>query len=178
MEGIDNEAMGSNEVCEGVLFHSLNRHYYSISHKLHENELEEKKWTDGLKLERFDTHLKTNEHTLEGTYVNWMTDEASQNENEYVNEVIIFRETLLSIAQQILMGQVFKHVLQDVLNINYWNRLVKVPRLMSLYSVHEMVPLLMGLRGYKSKNASSVNVATIQGTHTVSNRKMQSRLGK
>ncbi|KAI3787652.1 hypothetical protein L1987_42264 [Smallanthus sonchifolius] len=47
--------------------------------------------------------------------VNWMIDEQPQNENEYVNEVIIFLETLLSTAQQILPGQVLKRVLQDVL---------------------------------------------------------------
>ncbi|GJX98005.1 exocyst complex component SEC15B, partial [Tanacetum coccineum] len=47
--------------------------------------------------------------------VNWMIDEPPQNENEYVNEVIIFLETLLSTAQQILPGQVLKRVLQDVL---------------------------------------------------------------
>ncbi|XP_076942669.1 exocyst complex component SEC15B-like [Bidens hawaiensis] len=48
--------------------------------------------------------------------VNWMIDEQPQNENEYVNEVIIFLETLLSTAQQILPGQVLKRVLQDVLS--------------------------------------------------------------
>uniref|UniRef100_A0A251UZG0 Exocyst complex component n=1 Tax=Helianthus annuus TaxID=4232 RepID=A0A251UZG0_HELAN len=47
--------------------------------------------------------------------VNWMIDEQPQNENEYVNEVIIFLETLLSTAQQILPGQVLNRVLQDVL---------------------------------------------------------------
>ncbi|PWA55395.1 exocyst complex component sec15B [Artemisia annua] len=47
--------------------------------------------------------------------VNWMVDEPPQTENEYVNEVIIFLETLLSTAQQILPGQVLKRVLQDVL---------------------------------------------------------------
>ncbi|KAI3773165.1 hypothetical protein L6452_04368 [Arctium lappa] len=48
--------------------------------------------------------------------VNWMIDEPPQTENEYVNEVIIFLETLLSTAQQILPGQVLKRVLQDVLS--------------------------------------------------------------
>ncbi|KAM7527044.1 hypothetical protein LguiB_030454 [Lonicera macranthoides] len=48
--------------------------------------------------------------------VNWMIDETPQNENEYVNEVIIFLETLLSTAQQILPVQVLKRVLQDVLS--------------------------------------------------------------
>ncbi|CAH1434141.1 unnamed protein product [Lactuca virosa] len=48
--------------------------------------------------------------------VNWMVDEPPQSENEYVNEVIIFLETLLSTAQQILPGQVLKRVLQDVLS--------------------------------------------------------------
>ncbi|XP_071718889.1 exocyst complex component SEC15B [Rutidosis leptorrhynchoides] len=47
--------------------------------------------------------------------VNWNIDDPPQTENEYVNEVIIFLETLLSTAQQILPGQVLKRVLQDVL---------------------------------------------------------------
>ncbi|MBA0592596.1 exocyst complex component SEC15B [Gossypium raimondii] len=48
--------------------------------------------------------------------VNWMTDEASQGGNEYVNEVIIYLETLVSTAQQILPPQVLKRVLQDVIS--------------------------------------------------------------
>ncbi|XP_021280958.1 exocyst complex component SEC15B [Herrania umbratica] len=48
--------------------------------------------------------------------VNWMTDEPSQGGNEYVNEVIIYLETLVSTAQQILPPQVLKRVLQDVLS--------------------------------------------------------------
>lgn len=48
--------------------------------------------------------------------VNWMVDDAPQGGNEYVNEVIIFLETLVSTAQQILPVQVLKRVLQDVLS--------------------------------------------------------------
>lgn len=48
--------------------------------------------------------------------VNWISEEAPQIENEYVNEVIIFLETLVSTAQQILPAQVLKRVLQDVLS--------------------------------------------------------------
>lgn len=48
--------------------------------------------------------------------VNWMTDEPPTNGNEYVNEVIIYLETLVSTAQQILPAQVLKRVLQDVLS--------------------------------------------------------------
>ncbi|KAK8630800.1 hypothetical protein V6N13_079574 [Hibiscus sabdariffa] len=48
--------------------------------------------------------------------VNWMTDEPSQAGNEYVNEIIIYLETLVSTAQQILPIQVLKRVLQDVLS--------------------------------------------------------------
>lgn len=47
--------------------------------------------------------------------VNWLADEPPQTENEYVNEVSIFLETLLSTAQQILPTQVLRRVLQDVL---------------------------------------------------------------
>ncbi|KAF5731444.1 hypothetical protein HS088_TW18G00121 [Tripterygium wilfordii] len=48
--------------------------------------------------------------------VNWMATEPSQNGNEYVNEVIIYLETLVSTAQQILPAQVLKRVLEDVLS--------------------------------------------------------------
>ncbi|GAV66971.1 Sec15 domain-containing protein [Cephalotus follicularis] len=48
--------------------------------------------------------------------VNWMADEPLQGGNEYVNEVIIYLETLVSTAQQILPAQVLRRVLQDVLS--------------------------------------------------------------
>lgn len=48
--------------------------------------------------------------------VNWMSEDPPQGENEYVNEVIIFLETLVSTAQQILPAQVLKRVLEDVLS--------------------------------------------------------------
>ncbi|CAI9772676.1 unnamed protein product [Fraxinus pennsylvanica] len=48
--------------------------------------------------------------------VNWMADEPLQGGNEYVNEVIIFLETLVSTAQQILPVQVLRRILQDVLS--------------------------------------------------------------
>lgn len=56
-----------------ALIHGLNRHYYSIAINYRKNKLEEKmllnlhkkKWTDGLTLERFDTHSKTNEQTVQ-----------------------------------------------------------------------------------------------------------------
>lgn len=47
--------------------------------------------------------------------VNWMADEPPQGGNEYANEVIIFLETLVSTAQQILPVPVLKRVMQDVL---------------------------------------------------------------
>ncbi|PON65875.1 Exocyst complex subunit Sec15-like [Parasponia andersonii] len=48
--------------------------------------------------------------------VNWMADDPSQSGNEYLNEVIIYLETLVSTAQQILPAPVLKRVLQDVLS--------------------------------------------------------------
>ncbi|KAI3968543.1 hypothetical protein MKX01_007853 [Papaver californicum] len=48
--------------------------------------------------------------------INWMADEAPPNGNEYVNEVIIYLETLVSTAQQILPVQVLQRVLQEVLS--------------------------------------------------------------
>ncbi|RVX20555.1 Exocyst complex component SEC15B [Vitis vinifera] len=48
--------------------------------------------------------------------VNWMADEPPQSGNEFVNEVIIYLETLVSTAQQILPAKVLKRVLQDVLS--------------------------------------------------------------
>lgn len=55
-----------------ALIHGLNRHYYSIGINYRKNELEEKmllnlhkkKWTDGLTLQRYDEHGKTNEATV------------------------------------------------------------------------------------------------------------------
>ncbi|KAL8232168.1 hypothetical protein R6Q57_001946 [Mikania cordata] len=56
-----------------ALIHGLNRHYYSIAINYRKNKLEEKmllnlhkkKWTDGLTLEPFDAHSKTNEQTVQ-----------------------------------------------------------------------------------------------------------------
>ncbi|KAG9147783.1 hypothetical protein Leryth_026428 [Lithospermum erythrorhizon] len=48
--------------------------------------------------------------------VNWMADDTPPGGNEYVNEVIIFLETLVSTAQQILPVQVLYRVLRDVLS--------------------------------------------------------------
>lgn len=48
--------------------------------------------------------------------VNWMADDPPPNGNEYVNEVIIYLETLVSTAQQILPVHVLKRVMQDVLS--------------------------------------------------------------
>ncbi|KAK9983715.1 hypothetical protein SO802_033240 [Lithocarpus litseifolius] len=48
--------------------------------------------------------------------VNWMADEPPQSGNEYVNEVMIYLETLVSTAQQILPAEVLKRVLQEVLS--------------------------------------------------------------
>ncbi|KAF7804869.1 exocyst complex component SEC15B [Senna tora] len=48
--------------------------------------------------------------------VNWMADEAPPSGNEYANEVIIYLETLVSTAQQILPANVLKRVLQEVLS--------------------------------------------------------------
>ncbi|KAK7337462.1 hypothetical protein VNO77_18038 [Canavalia gladiata] len=46
--------------------------------------------------------------------VNWMSDDSPQGGNEYINEVIIYLEILVSTAQQILPSQVLKRVLQEV----------------------------------------------------------------
>ncbi|KAG6787101.1 hypothetical protein POTOM_008729 [Populus tomentosa] len=48
--------------------------------------------------------------------VNWMADEPTQSGNEYVNEVMIYLETLVSTAQQILPAPVLKRVVHDVLS--------------------------------------------------------------
>jgi len=58
-----------NKASIQALIHGLNRHYYSIAISYRKNELEQrmllnlhkKKWTDGLLLENFNTHQKTNE---------------------------------------------------------------------------------------------------------------------
>uniref|UniRef100_A0A2P2MZM7 Exocyst complex component n=1 Tax=Rhizophora mucronata TaxID=61149 RepID=A0A2P2MZM7_RHIMU len=64
----------------------------------------------GLLKEKVDSFMTLIEN------VNWMTDEPTQSGNEYVNEVIIYLETLVSTAQQILPSHVLKRVLQDVLS--------------------------------------------------------------
>ncbi|XP_019199397.1 PREDICTED: uncharacterized protein LOC109193060 isoform X1 [Ipomoea nil] len=46
--------------------------------------------------------------------VNWMVDDPPQGGNEYANEVIIFMETLVSTAPQILQVSILKRVMQDV----------------------------------------------------------------
>jgi 26S proteasome regulatory subunit N11 len=56
-----------------ALIHGLNRHYYSIAINYRKNELEQKmllnlhkkKWTDGLLLEDFHNHEKSNEKTIQ-----------------------------------------------------------------------------------------------------------------
>ncbi|KAE9593802.1 hypothetical protein Lal_00036422 [Lupinus albus] len=48
--------------------------------------------------------------------INWMADDPSQRGNEYMNEVIMYLEILVSTAQQILPAQVLKRVLQRVLS--------------------------------------------------------------
>jgi len=56
-----------------ALIHGLNRHYYSIAINYRKNELEQKmllnlhkkKWTDGLLLEDFITHEKSNEKLVQ-----------------------------------------------------------------------------------------------------------------
>ncbi|XP_008807302.1 exocyst complex component SEC15B-like [Phoenix dactylifera] len=47
--------------------------------------------------------------------VSWMADDSPPNGNEYANEVIIYLETLVSAAQQILPIQVLRRVLHGVL---------------------------------------------------------------
>ncbi|KAF8116523.1 hypothetical protein N665_0017s0078 [Sinapis alba] len=47
--------------------------------------------------------------------VNWTSEDVPQGGNEYMNEVIIYLETLVSTAQQILPAKVLKRVLHDVL---------------------------------------------------------------
>jgi len=56
-----------------ALIHGLNRHYYSIAINYRKNELEQKmllnlhkkKWTDGLILENYDEHQKSNEKLVQ-----------------------------------------------------------------------------------------------------------------
>merc|ERR1719238_163993 len=56
-----------------AIIHGLNRQYYALNISYRKNELEEKmllnlhkrKWIDGLKLEDFSKHAKTNEETVE-----------------------------------------------------------------------------------------------------------------
>ncbi|CAL9233286.1 unnamed protein product [Arabidopsis halleri] len=47
--------------------------------------------------------------------VNWTSDDIPQGGNEYMNEVLMYLETLVSTAQQILPAKVLKRVLRDVI---------------------------------------------------------------
>lgn len=55
-----------------ALIHGLNRHYYSLGISYKKNELEQqmllnlhkRKWTDGLHVERFDSHSQSNEKAI------------------------------------------------------------------------------------------------------------------
>ncbi|KAF6173805.1 hypothetical protein GIB67_003806 [Kingdonia uniflora] len=57
--------------------------------------------------------------------INWLTDEPPPSGNEYVNELIIYLEAMISTAQQILPEQLIKRVIQDVLSYTSEN-IVKV----------------------------------------------------
>jgi len=56
-----------------ALIHGLNRHYYSLAINYRKNELEQKMllnlhkktWTEGLSLDNFETHQKTNEELVQ-----------------------------------------------------------------------------------------------------------------
>jgi 26S proteasome regulatory subunit N11 len=56
-----------------ALIHGLNRHYYSLGINYKKNELEEQmllnlhksKWTDGLHVDRFDSHSQSNEKAMD-----------------------------------------------------------------------------------------------------------------
>ncbi|KAH0684916.1 hypothetical protein KY290_022655 [Solanum tuberosum] len=82
-----------------ALIHGLNRHYYSIAINYRKNELEEKmllnlhkkKWTDGLALQRFDAHSKTNEQTVQNMLADMFFISASpreKRENKTRNNVL------------------------------------------------------------------------------------------
>ncbi|XP_039125428.1 exocyst complex component SEC15B [Dioscorea cayenensis subsp. rotundata] len=58
---------------------------------------------------------KIDEFMLNSDTIAWMADEPPLSGNEYANELIIYLETLVSTAQQILPVQVLRRVLQGVL---------------------------------------------------------------
>jgi len=81
-----------------AIIHGLNRQYYSLNISYRKNELEEKmllnlhkrKWIDGLKLEDFSKHAKTNEETVQSVteltakYKELLEDELKYTEQELV----------------------------------------------------------------------------------------------
>jgi 26S proteasome regulatory subunit N11 len=80
------------------LIHGLNRHYYSIAINYRKNDLEQKvllnlgrkKWTDGLKMTKFDTHETNNENLIKDMcsmtekYNQAIRDEFKCTEDEFV----------------------------------------------------------------------------------------------
>jgi len=87
-----------NKASIQALIHGLNRHYYSIAISYRKNELEQrmllnlhkKKWTDGLLLENFNTHQKTNEKLTQE-----MQDLAKQYNKAIQDEEKMTKEKLL-----------------------------------------------------------------------------------
>jgi len=87
-----------NKASIQALIHGLNRHYYSIAISYRKNELEQrmllnlhkKKWTDGLLLENFNTHQKTNEKlTQEMQDLTKQYNKAIQDEEKMTKEKLL-----------------------------------------------------------------------------------------
>jgi len=85
-----------------ALIHGLNKHYYSININYRKNELEQKmllnlykkKWNEGLKLEKFDDHAKTNESKMKEMtklaeeYSKWIDMEMKKTKTEMIVSTI------------------------------------------------------------------------------------------
>jgi len=98
-----------------ALIHGLNRHYYSIAINYRKNELEQKmllnlhkkKWMDGLLLENYETHEKTNEKLVQEMV------ELAKNYNKNIQEEDkITKEKLL--IQNVGKLDPKRHLQQDV----------------------------------------------------------------
>jgi len=85
-----------------ALIHGLNKHYYSININYRKNDLEQKmllnlykkKWNEGLKLEKFDTHAEKNETKVKDMgklaveYAKWIEMEMKKTKTEMVVSTI------------------------------------------------------------------------------------------
>jgi len=99
-----------------ALIHGLNKHYYSININYRKNDLEQKmllnlykkKWNEGLKLEKFDTHAEKNETKVKDMgklaveYAKWIEMEMKKKQKQKWLCLLLVKSTLKSTYNRML----------------------------------------------------------------------------